>query len=203
MRIPDFITHYHYHDRKPFLNIMDLNDEERFPIVEELNLRMERGEVKRGFPDWYFIQRRNAESKMRRLFIERGGKPERNSPHYFTLGQSEIWKDIYHHNISSIELSIPPDFPHLYFSLGDSVWCFAESKDPNQQWENQWFQGMLYNYSEVGLILKELKIDLHKPETILGKKIGFVEAFIWSDRDLEYLIEFNGKNESKCGTFLS
>lgn len=193
--VPNFITHYYYPDKKPFRNIMDIDEEERIPIVKELNLRMERGETQRGFPDWYFVQRKKAEEKLLESVIKKGLIPERIRPYYFVLGSSNHIEQIYNHNCSSIALSFPENFDNLFFSIGDSLWCFADSEDPTQKWKNQWFQGQLYNFSEVCKILNELAIDLNKPETILGKRIGLVEAFIWSDQDLNTLAEYTKDNK--------
>lgn len=193
MQIPDFITHYHYPDRKPFQNIMDLSEEERVPVVTELNKRYQRAECQREFPEWYFEQRRKAEERLRQVLISKGGKPERTSPHYFVLGRSPRLEQIYNYNFGSISFRLPPGYDNIYFSLGDSLWTFTDPVEVEKHWENQWFQGVLYTYNEVCEVLRELRIDLEDQSALERHNIGFVEAQIWSDSDLEKLVEYNNQ----------
>lgn len=188
MKTPNFLTHYYDSESKPFLNIMDLFEDERLPIITSLNSKYEKGLTRRAFPEWYLIQRKNAEKRIRELFIEKGGKPNRNSPHYFCLGKSNLWTKTYLERTKFVSIPISNDEPDIFYSIGDSLWCFAKSEDPNQKWENQWFQGTLFTLDEVEAILEELEIDLHKPETLQGKKIGYIEAFIWCDKTLNDLL---------------
>lgn len=83
MTIPNHITHYYLPDKKPFLNLSDLSDEEMKPIIANMEQRRLNGKIKRVFPEWYFSQRKEAEKNLLKAYIEKGGKPERNAPHYF------------------------------------------------------------------------------------------------------------------------
>lgn len=180
LEVPTFITHYHYPDKAPFLNLSDLPEEERNAIVKELNQRAQRGESQRTFPDWYFVQRREAEKKLRELYIQKGGQPKRNAPHYFVLGKSPIWEDI-HQNFKFLQFNISEIETELYFSIGDSLWTMAQSQNPDQKWENKWYQGKLYDYQETCEILNELKVDLLSTADLKRTNIAFVETFLWSD----------------------
>jgi hypothetical protein len=191
IEVPTFITHYHYPDKEPFQNLMNVEKSERTRIARELNERYKRGETQRAFPDWYFIQREKAEKRLRETYIDRGGAPELKVPYYFMLGRSEKFEQIYNGNFNQIMLTIPTDFPNLYFSIGDSLWTFAKSEQSTQHWENQWFQGKLYNYLETVEILNQLDIDPSCQHSLREKKVGFVEALIWSDMDLQKLLEYN------------
>lgn len=189
MMLPDHITHYHYPDKKPFLNICDLSAEELKAVVSELNERHRKGETKRAFPDWYFLQRREAELKLQQLFREKGGNPQRSSPHYFVLGKSPLLEWIYNHNFMTVEIPLKEIRSELYFSLGDSLWTMAESQNPEQQWQNKWYQGHLYNYSETMEIIKEIQLDLGDESSLKKNAIAFVETFIWSDHELHTLLK--------------
>ena len=50
----DYIRHYYLPDKKPFLNLSDLQEDEMDYIVKKLNHRNESGDMHRGYPDWYF-----------------------------------------------------------------------------------------------------------------------------------------------------
>ena len=85
--VPRFVTHYHLADRAPFLNLSELSDPELTAVLAELDARRQRGSH-RVFGPRYMELRRLTEARLRRLFADAGGAPERTSPHYFVLGAS-------------------------------------------------------------------------------------------------------------------
>jgi hypothetical protein len=94
--IPDFITHYHLPDRDPFLNLSDLADESVEEILAGLAAAAEIGSSERRFGPRYMKLRRRTEELLRARFIGVGGRPVRQSPHYFVLGESEWFRGLYH-----------------------------------------------------------------------------------------------------------
>jgi hypothetical protein len=186
--IPDFIRHYYLPDQKPFLNLSDLSEEEKIPIVKQLNLRKEEGKMHRGYPDWYFVQRKEAEENLRNAYIKKGGKPQRKSPHYFTLGQSIGFEWVYKNDFRTIDIPISRIQSDIYFSIGDTLWTFAASQNPEVQFEKEWYQGELYNYKETGEIIRQLNLDLTSKESTNRHKVFCIESFIWSDEELNELV---------------
>ncbi len=185
---PSTIVHYYLPDKEPFQNLFDLEASELESVAAELNKRKEEGLSNRGFPDWYFKQRVVAEQALRKAYIEKGGNPKRKSPHYFTLGRSIGFEWVYKENFKTIEIPIALVESELYFSIGDTLWTFAESHNPDAKWENKWYQGKLYNYRETLEILNELKVDLSCDSSINKHKIFCIETFIWSDTELKSLL---------------
>ena len=186
--ISDFITHYYLPDRAPFLNLSDLSKEEMRPIVEDLNIRKEEGKMNRGFPDWYFLQRKEAEINLRKAYIKKGGNPKRKSPHYFTLGRSIGFEWVYKNNFRTIEIPISLIKSKLMFSVGDTLWTFAKSQNPNQEFKNKWYQGDLYDYAETMEIIHKLELDLNCHDSINKSQVFCIESFIWSDDELNELL---------------
>lgn len=91
MEIPNFITHYHLAERQPFLTLSELEMGQNDPIFKELQTRHNKdNEYHRRYGKNYIHTRKEIEDTLRRLFIERGGKPIRKYPFYFVLGES-IW----------------------------------------------------------------------------------------------------------------
>lgn len=86
--VPDEVRHYWRRARGPFLNLSDLSDVELADVMEHLMSGHATGLHRRAFGRRYMELRRRTEARMRRLFIEAGGRPERESPHYFVLGES-------------------------------------------------------------------------------------------------------------------
>ncbi len=96
MTIPDDITHYFSRSDHPFQNLSDLNPDELAPVLEKLKQRKAQNPAfKRVFGSAYMDMRRRTETKLRGMFEARGGKPQRQSPHYFVLGQCAWFSGLY------------------------------------------------------------------------------------------------------------
>ncbi|NTI46380.1 hypothetical protein G6L94_32625 [Agrobacterium rhizogenes] len=92
--IPDFITHYHPLEDPPFQNLSDASDDELPFIIARLSHRRAAGS-KRIFGRVYMDYRRQTEAKLKDLFVKAGGRPERSAPHYFVLGTSKWFANLY------------------------------------------------------------------------------------------------------------
>jgi hypothetical protein len=103
--IPTHVRHYYRAARRPFLNLSDLTDEQLDSVIDGLMVERLSGDHRRAFGRRYMELRRRTEAKMRRLFIEAGGRPERTSPHYFVLGESR-WFEGLADDMCTVELSI-------------------------------------------------------------------------------------------------
>lgn len=185
--IPDQVVHYYLPDKKPFLNLSDISEEERKPILEDLEKRRLAGKMKRGFPDWYFPQRQEAEKNLMKAYLEKGGKPERQAPHFFSLGRSKGIEFGYGNNFKTIIIPIELIKHEAYFSIGDTLWTFSKSYAPDIIYENNWFQGKIYTYDETVEILKELALDVEDNASLGKHKVSCVEALLWSDSILKLL----------------
>ncbi len=96
MHLPDFVTHYHSRIDRPFLNLCDLQLNDLDEVLAKLKQRKaDDPNYKRVFGKRYMDFRRKTETKLRHLFEERGGKPERQSPHYFVLGACPWFSELY------------------------------------------------------------------------------------------------------------
>lgn len=125
LEIPTFITHYHLADRQPFLTLSELEAGRDETIFENLRDRHKSDATyKRRYGQSYLRTRQRIESKLRQLFVERGGKPRRKYPFYFVLGQSSwfyhLAKD--HREIRIMLSSLDPKttsftFPDSYVAL--------------------------------------------------------------------------------------
>ncbi|WDE95267.1 hypothetical protein PQO03_05975 [Lentisphaera profundi] len=122
------IYHYYLKDRKPFLSLSDLPDGVNSEVFKSMNNRHKSVHgYNRRFGTSYLDTRKKVESKLRELFIKRGGKVTREFPIYFTLGKSEWFKNL---NSEQLEISIPIDqlpknslsitFPDSYIAMTDS-----------------------------------------------------------------------------------
>ncbi|MBV7266417.1 hypothetical protein [Erythrobacter ani] len=96
MTVPPEITHYYSRSDRPFQNLSDLPPGELAEVLAALNERKANNpDFKRVFGGRYMDLRRKTERKLLRLFKERGGKPGRQSPHYFVLGECAWFSGLY------------------------------------------------------------------------------------------------------------
>lgn len=102
---PEIITHYHLSGRQPFLSLSGLNSNVESPIFQEM---LNRHKTDTGYNRRYGVDylniRRQVEEKLRKRFIERGGKPKRQYPIYFVLGESKWFQSI---NDNQVKVQIP------------------------------------------------------------------------------------------------
>ncbi len=192
VNIPDFITHYHLPDKAPFLNLSDLSDEARKPVLEDLEQRRLAGKMKRYFPDWYFPQRQEAERNLWQACVDKGGKPQRKAPHYFALGRSKGIEMGYNNDFKTVQLPITALGAAVLFSIGDTLWTFSKSYTDQVTWKNEWYHGKLYHYDEVSEIMHQLDLDVENPESLKKHKVPCVEALIWSDEVLNDALQAAG-----------
>jgi hypothetical protein len=83
--LPNFLSHYYEASDGPFRNLSDLPLTEAEQILQQIRLGSSRRFASQRRSDYLPI-RRDLEGKVRRLFIEKGGCPARERPHYLVLG---------------------------------------------------------------------------------------------------------------------
>jgi hypothetical protein len=92
--VPSEVRHYWRRSKAPFLNLSDLDADALDATIAALGAERRDGASRRAFGRRYMDLRRRTEAKMRQLFIEAGGHPERAAPHYFVLGESRWFLDL-------------------------------------------------------------------------------------------------------------
>ena len=181
MKTPDFATHYYLKDRKPFLNLSDLEKGSEDPIfLEMLAMHRTRPGYRRQFGKSYIETRKKTESKLRELFIAKGGKPKRTSPYYFILGES-FWFSNFNDDHQEIRIPLKdfdPDttsitFPDSFIAMSRAdkpyfenvfllselpqlVNCFGIPIDDRSQDYARYWEGDFEKYIEIQLWTDEL-----------------------------------------------
>jgi len=186
MQLPNYITHYYYPDKEPFLNLSALGEAERHEVIKELNERRAQGITQRGFPDWYMPQRLDSEREMLAILKKKGVVPERQYPHYFVLGNSSFFEKFYNRQYKIIRIPIEAFAPNeITFTPSDSLWCIGKVLQPDTAWKSMWFDQQLFSYSEICEILIEHEVDVSDAESLKKFRAFFVEAQVWNDRVVE------------------
>lgn len=95
MKVPNHITHYYLSETGPLRSLSDLSLGGDDPTFLELLTRHKHDSgYRRRFGSDYIERRREIEARLRSLFLERGGRPRREHPFYFVLGNSPWFKNL-------------------------------------------------------------------------------------------------------------
>ena len=103
VQLPDHLYHYYEHSRGPLRNLSDLAPDEAEAVLEALRQRDD-GFASQRNSDYLSI-RRELEAFVRARFIDKGGEPLRNTPHYFTLGACD-WVETWYAHGSEIHIPL-------------------------------------------------------------------------------------------------
>ena len=118
--LPAFLTHYYR--QRPFRSLTELSEEECDRVLAEMRSR---GKLPRRLEsEFYFRERRRYEALMREAFARKGGRPQRRTPHYAILGESEIWARIYPDRVQIPLAELPHDC--VSFTYTDSWSAFVD-----------------------------------------------------------------------------
>ncbi|MBW8350881.1 hypothetical protein K0H71_15715 [Bacillus sp. IITD106] len=168
---------YHYYERNtgPLKNLSELDINNAEKILKKLQKENNTFAAKRT--DNYLEIRREIEQKIRIIFIEKGGEPKKQFPHYFILGECPWVKEWFK---EGMEIKIPIDRldpKSLSFTYGDSfpAMRFQDGKP---------YRGQVYTIEEIS---KLVKLYGFPQEWNKDGKYGperYIEVQIWEDQPL-------------------
>ena len=169
---PDFLCHYYEAEKGPFLSLSNFALAEAEQVLDQVRRQGEIFASKRS-PDYLTIGR-ELETKVRRLFIAKGGQPVRERPHYMILGACPWLIDWYK---DGRELRIPLarfDADIVSFTYGDTF--------PAMRYQDgKPYRGQVYTLDELPELTR-----LHglPQEWNLNGALGpdrYIEAQVWDD----------------------
>jgi hypothetical protein len=182
MEIPGFVTHYHLADRRPFLNLSDLEREELERVRSGLHALREHGH-KRPFGRRYIEFRRLTEGRLRELFAAAGGVRERNAPHYFVLGRCESFKKLAP-GTEEVVLSLdelPAAVTSFTYCDSFEAMGFGE-RFGLPRGEVQPYHDRVYRMEELESVIGEFGMPGVEFDTLWQEQVErFVEVQLWSD----------------------
>lgn len=175
-----YLYHYYEMNRGPFRSLTDLPLHEALAIQEQLKQDQSLFASKRS--DDYLDIRRDLEQRARDIFISKGGKPHRSTPHYMTLGKCEWLKEWYKAG-QELEICIDEfDIHTISFTYGDlfPTMRFQDGKP---------YRGQIYTKEEIYKVIEQYGLPQewnrhgdHGPER-------YIEVQIWDDKPLTRYIE--------------
>ncbi|KQZ68582.1 hypothetical protein ASD66_14895 [Nocardioides sp. Root151] len=182
--IPDYVTHYHLPDREPFLNLSELDEPALADVLTELAAVPG---SERRFGPRYMALRRATEERLWARFVERGGRPERLSPHYFVLGESAWFRGLYA-DAREVRLRLE-ELPReqTSFTVPDSVTSMGLLADFGIEVTPRAHHGEVFLLDELESVAARHGLpDSPSPEDYAGHQHGdfehYVEVQVWTDR---------------------
>ena len=138
--------------------------------------------------------RRKTEERLKGLFVLAGGKPERDVPHYFVLGDSCWFKHICP-NTDEVKLLLA-DIPSesLSFTYPDSFVAMEFVRDYGLPCEPRPYHGKVFRIEE----LEDIVAAYGFPKDDESREYGnyaneefekFIEVQIWSDEPVKEYLE--------------
>ena len=186
LEIPTFITHYHLADRQPFLTLSEIKGSRDEAIFENLkNRHRSDPSYKRRYGRSYLTTRRRIESKLRQLFVARGGEPRRKYPFYFVLGQSSWFHGLVREHLE-IKIALSSLDPQTTsFTFPDSYVALSSNEKP--------YHGQVFLLPDLESVVG--KYGMPKDERVSdyqsywkGDFEKYIEFQIWEDQIVQPFI---------------
>ena len=169
-----FLYHYFEKSKKPFLSLSALALEEAAEIQNRLISENKTFAAQRN--EGYLSRRRELEKIVRSLFIEKGGKPEKETPHYFVIGECP-WLATWYEQSDYVKIPVSEfDLQTVSFTYGDTFPTFSPNVSDGMEYRNT-----VYTYEQILLIIEKYGMPQDKWDKPVFAQPCYVEAQVWSD----------------------
>lgn len=173
--IPDYLTHYYETGREAFRNLSDLPPDEAEAVLGAIRARGAGFASKRAAD--YLVIRRDLEDLVRARFVEKGGQPIRQRPHYMILGSCD-WLKSWYAQGGEVRIQLDQfDGRIVSFTYGDTfpAMRYGDGKPYRRQ---------VYTLAELPELVERYGLPQDwNADGALGPD-RYVEAQIWSDTPL-------------------
>ena len=171
---------YHYYEKQigPFKNLSDLTLEEAQTVLGKIKTENQVMAAHR-FPG-YLERRAELEQIARTMFIDKGGKPVRQVPHYMVVGEC-AWLQTWYQNGCFVKIPVQAFKPEtISFSYGDLFPTFSPRVNDQKEYRRQ-----IYTLSEIVGIIE--KYGFPQDWNIDGKfgPERYIEVQVWDDKPLQ------------------
>jgi hypothetical protein len=169
-----FLYHYYEKAKGPLLSLsaLPLNEADRIQsklVSENKTFAAQRNEN-------YLSRRRELEQIVYRLFIEKGGKPEKETPYYFVIGECP-WLATWYEQANYIKIPINEfDLHTVSFTYGDTFPTFSPNITDGMEYRKK-----VYTYEEIVLIIEKYGMPQDKWDKPIYAQPCYVETQVWSD----------------------
>ncbi|MCL2407492.1 MAG: hypothetical protein FWC95_06130 [Defluviitaleaceae bacterium] len=168
---------YHYYEKSkgPFLSLSALPINEAVAIQNQLVSDNKTFAAQRN--EKYLPRRLEIEGIVRNLFIEKGGKPEKYTPHYFAVGECP-WLATWYQQADFIKIPITEfDLLAVSFTYGDTFPTFSSNVNDGME-----YRKTVYTYEEILKIIGKYGMPQDSWDKPVYAQPSYVEAQVWSDK---------------------
>ena len=160
-----------------------------FPIErarEILTLQKAAGKFHNPDIDGFLLKRYSRDQKLRDLFIEHSGRPQRENPIYMFLGEHHQWESAYE-NPAVIRIPMDEFDPMtVSFTYGDSFAVLnPELFTDEEYWNKIYFVDEILEVIErLGIppyVEYDFKHGIYPADKHINKHLKYVEAHVWAD----------------------
>jgi len=177
--VPDYLSHYYEFSKGPFLSLSRLPLDEAERVMDRI---CQAGVVfasKRA--EDYLQVRRELEAQVRRLFVERGGKPQLEQPHYMILGSCPWVKGWY---VDGREVRMPLaafDPATVSFTYGDTFPAMRLR-------DGKPYRGRVYRLDELAGLIRAYGLPQEwNPDGRQGPD-RYIETQVWDDEPIRVFL---------------
>lgn len=170
--LPSFLYHYYEASLGPFRNLSDLPLEKAEAILSRIRQTGNVFASQRAGD--YLPIRRELEDRVRRLFIEKGGQPQRSRPHYFVLGECP-WLMSWYENGREVHIPLGSFSPEIVsFTYGDTFPAMRyDDGEPHR--------GQVFTLNELPDVIRAYGLpQVWNPYGQHGPD-RYIEAQVWAD----------------------
>ena len=179
-----YLYHYFEKSKSPLLSLSAMTLDEAVEIQNKLISENKTFAAQRN--ERYLPRRHELEKLVRSLFIEKGGKPLKETPHYFVVGECS-WLATWYEQADYIKIPIEEfDLKTVSFIYGDTFPTFSPNVNDGLE-----YRKTVYTYDEIIGIIEKYGLPQDKWDKPVFAQPCYVEAQIWSDEPvLRYKQEY-------------
>jgi hypothetical protein len=181
----EMIDFYHYYDKRsgPFRSLSSLPLLEAKALFETIQLQRPRSQCAQRDAA-YVEHRRNCERILRTAFAQKGGRIERESPHYLVVGHSP-WLSGWYEESAFVRLPASAfDKRTLSFTYGDSMPTFSPTINDGKEYRHR-----LYTYEEILSVIEKYGLPQDWNDDGRCGPERYIEVQVWSDAAInQYLL---------------
>ena len=169
-----YLYHYFEKSKGPFLSLSALPMNEAIIIQNELVSENKTFAAQRN--ERYLQRRKELEKLVYKLFVEKGGRPQKETPHYFVVGKCP-WLATWYEQANYIKIPISEfDLLTVSFTYGDTFPTFSPNVTDGMEYRNT-----VYTYHEILKIIEKYGLPQEKWDAPIFAQPCYVEAQVWSD----------------------
>lgn len=177
--LPAFLSHYYEAARGPFCSLSDLPLAEAERVQERIRRHGKTFASQRAAD--YLEIRRDLEERVRALFAAKGGRPEREHPHYMILGACP-WLLAWY--ADGRELRVPL----AHFDADVVSFTYGDTFPAMRYGDGKPYRGQVYTLEELPGLVQAYGLPQEWNASGAGGPDRYIEAQVWSDAPLQAIL---------------